>query len=72
MFMPSVKRMEEEEELSSRASERALRAEKEGLEIPLGRRGVGGGASLNEAAHKMTATKIQRTDHTLQEVEIIK
>ena len=46
----------------------ALRAEK-GLKF---RSFVGGGASLNEAAHKMTATKIQRTDQTLQEVDIIK
>ena len=60
--MPSVKWREEEEELASRASARRGRRRKEGLEIPLGRRVVGGGASLNEAAHKMTATKIQGSD----------
>ena len=58
MFMPSVKRMEVHCFGLARRRARACRGEGgggEGLEIPL----VGGGASLNEAAHKMTATKIR-------------
>ena len=60
MFMPSVKWMEEEEEVNIALGSSALRAEK-GLKF---RSFVGGGASLNEAAHKMTATKIQRSTRT--------
>ena len=57
MFMPSVKWMEEEVNI---ALEREREREK-GLKF---RSFVGGGASLNEAAHKMTATKIQGSDQT--------